>query len=213
MRTIASSFIVLLSLTVSAHAEPTVVVGNHVLLANTAGQLISITVSGIEPNTVNGITFAFEIDGGGPDYGGPLGPRITEVDVDSGPSIWVSPNSAGHNVPNVFIDASGQWGGVDFITTTGFVNVASGIVITLQIDTTGIAGGVHSLSLVGNNNDDAIALNFGPSHFTGQNFVSSITDGTIFMPEPSSVVLGLLGIAVFGVIALRKRHARTQRAE
>jgi len=82
--------------------------------------------------------------------------------------------------------------------------------VTLTIDTTGIGGGVFALEMIGNNNDDGIALNVGPSTFLFGNGggISTIIDGTIVVPEPSSVVLSLLGIAGFGVVAIRKRRAR-----
>ena len=76
-RKTALSLAILLCLTAVAQAVPTIIVGNWLLLPNTAGQHISINVTGIEPNTVNGIIFSVMINGGGPAYGGTPGPIIT----------------------------------------------------------------------------------------------------------------------------------------
>jgi hypothetical protein len=204
-RAIALSLAILFCLTAVVQAEPTIVIGNYNLQPNLAGQLIPITVTGIAPNTVNGVTFAMSIDNGGPAFGGSLGPIITGIDIDSGPTIWASPNAAGHNPPNFGQAPPDQLVAIYFLTTSGFVNVASGLVMTLIVDTTGFGPGVHSFSLT---TGSAIEDNFGPSDFTGQNFVSSIQgDGLIIMPEPSSVALGLFAVAGFGVVAIRKRPA------
>ena len=211
-RKVGLSLAILLCLTAVVQANPTIVVGNYNLLANTAGQTIPITVTGIAPNTVNGMTFAISIDNGGPTYGGSLGPVITAIDVDSGPTIWNPPNAAGHNPPNFGQAPPSQLVAIDFLTTTGFVTASSGLVMTLIVDATGFGPGIHTFSIT---SGSAIEDNFGPSDFTGQNFVSSIQgSGTIDLdvPEPSSVVLGLSAIAGFGVVVIRKRRARTLRA-
>jgi hypothetical protein len=209
-RKVGLSLAILLCLTASVLANPVVTVGNYNLLANTAGQTIVMTVSGIDPNNVSGIVMAVETDNGGPAFpGGVVGPLITGIDWDSGPSIWVFPNSAGHNPANTFL--AGQSATSDFLTTSGFVNVNSGILVTLTIDTTGLGPGVHSLQLIGNQVDDAIANSTGPTDFTYSlsGGSSTITDGTItIVPEPSSVVLGLFAIAGLGAVAIRKRRAR-----
>lgn len=206
-RIVGLSLAILLCLTAVAQAVPTVVVGTYNLLPNTAGQTITLLVSGIDPNTVNGIVFAANISNGGPGYGGTLGPVFTAMDWDSGPSIWVSPNAAGHNVPNDFIDAGGQLVTSDFLTTSGFVTATGGTFVTLIINTTGFASGSYPFSITSGN---AIELTVGPTDFTGQNFTSSIQgNGTItIVPEPSSVVLGLFAVAGLGAVAIRKRRAR-----
>lgn len=208
-RKVGLSLALLLCLSAVAQADPTVVVGNFNLQPNLAGQTIQLTVSGIAPNTVNGITLAAEIADGGPSFGGTLGPVFTGIDFDAGPSIWVAPNSAGHNPPNIFFDSGGQVVNGDFLTTAGFVLVNGGIFVTLTIDTTGFNGGVFPLQLIGNGVSDGIANTTGPTDFTGQNFVSSIVDGTItIVPEPSSVVLGLFAMVGLGAVAIRRRRAR-----
>lgn len=191
-----------LCLTTAAQAEPTVVGGVHNLLVNTDGQLVQISVTGIAPETVNGMTFYFATGDGGPEFGGFEAPRISSIDVDSGPTIWNPPNSAGHDPPFIYIDDNGQFAAVEFLTTEGYVNVSSGLVLTLTIDTTGVSEGLYLLELTGG----WVADNVGISDFTGQNFTSSIINGSIFLhPEPSSIVTGLIAVTAFALIAVRKR--------
>jgi hypothetical protein len=195
---------VVLCLTASAQAIPTIVVGNHNLLPNTAGQQIPINVTGIGVNEVNGITLSVMTNDGGVPYGGTPGPIITAVDDDSGPTIGVPPSVAtGHNAPAEFFDNQLYSG--NFLTVSGFVTVANGLVATLTIDTTGFAGGVYDLQLIG----FALEENVGNTGFIGNISAESITNGTItIVPEPSSVVLGLFAVAGLGAVAIRKRRAR-----
>ena len=200
-RALALILTMLLCLTAAVQAAPTIVVGNHALQANTAGQTVPIYVTGIEPNTVNGITLSVMIGGGGPAYGGTAGPTITDIDFDSGPTIWVPPSvPTGHNAAATYFD--GQLASATFLTVSGFVTATSGLVATLTIDMTGF-GGVYSLELIGT----ALEENVGNTDFIGQNFVSSITNGTVgWVPEPGSMVLGLIGLAGFTLVAVRKRR-------
>ena len=197
---------IVLCLTASAQAIPTIVVGDHLLLANTPGQLIPINVTGISANEVNGITLSVMINDGGVPYGGTPGPIITAMDFDSGPTIWVPPSvPSGHNAPATFFD--NQLASANFLTVSGFVTASSGLVATLTIDTTGFyCLGINSLDLVGT----ALEENVGNTGFIGNITAESISNGTVgnLCPEPSSVVLGLLSLAVFGVVAIRKRRIR-----
>lgn len=208
----------LLGLSASVMADPVVTIGNHVLQPNLAGQTIQLTVTGITPDntgvaagSVSGLVGVYQTSGGGPSYGGTVGPTITGISYSAGPSIWVVPNTTAGFVPGApFFDGGGQLAYGDLVTSSGHVLVTNGVFVTLTIDTTGIGGGVFALEMIGNNNDDGIALNVGPSTFLFGNGggISTIIDGTIVVPEPSSVVLSLLGIAGFGVVAIRKRRAR-----
>jgi hypothetical protein len=202
-RKVILSLGILFCLTAVAQAGPTIVVGNHFLIPNTAGQIIPISVTGIAPNTVNGIVFSVAISGGGPAYGGALGPVITAMNFDSGPTIWLPPSAPGHNLPSMWFDPGGQLAEGDFLIYSGFVTATSGLVATLTIDTTGFFG--HwTLDLTGGVLDDVT----GSTTFTGQNFVGSITNGSIIAePEPSSMVLGLFAVVGFGAVVFRKRRA------
>ena len=214
------SLALLLGLTSSALADVVVTIGNHNLLPNAAGQTIQLTVSGISgdttgvaPNSVSGLVAAYQTSGGGPGYtGGSPGPKITGIDYNAGPSIWVVPNTPAGYVPGAaFFDGGGQLAQQDLVTTSGHVLVNGGIFVTLTIDTTGFAGGVFPLQMIGDGAEDGIASNFGASTFLfGQGGgVSNITDGTItIVPEPSSVVLGLFAMAGLGAVVIRKRRAR-----
>jgi PEP-CTERM motif-containing protein len=196
-----------LDLTGSAEAA-TITLGNYsYLLANTAGQPIPILVTDIVPNTVNGMTFSVAIDDGGPAYGGALGPKITAIDVDSGPTIWVPPSvAAGHNVPATYFDPGGQLASVNFLTVSGFVNATSGLLVTLIIDTTGVHD-LHKLTLTG----AVLADLVGDTEFIGTAAATTTINYPAFggtgavigvlddpwppeVPEPSSFVLAALGL-------------------
>jgi len=195
-------------LTAVAQAIPTIVVGNHILAGNTAGQTIQIDVTGITANEVNGITLSVAINNGGVSNGGTPGPIITAVDYDSGPSIWVPPSvPTGHNAPAEFLDANGQFYSGNFLTVSGFVTATSGRVATLTISTVGFGPGVYNLDLV----SPFLEENSGNTGFIGNITAESITNGFITIlpvPEPSSVVLGMFAVAGLGAVAIRKRRAR-----
>jgi hypothetical protein len=200
---ILASAIAVLCLTAVSQAAPTIVVGNWNLLP-AAGQQILINVSGIEPNTVSGIAFSVMIDGGGPAYGGALGPVITAMDFDSGPTIWMPPSApAGRNNPFEFFDVGGQLATAGFMLVDGFVTADSGLVVTLTIDMTGLGVGVHTLALFGG----ALEETFGNTEFIGQNSFISITNGLIvYVPEPNSLILGWFALA--GLFAWGWRRKR-----
>lgn len=197
------SAIAVVCLTAVSQAAPTMIVGTRNLMPGVPGQEVPLYVTGIEPNTVVGIIFAVMIDGGGPAYGGTLGPVITAMDFDSGPTIWNPPNAAGHNPPNVFFD--GQYADADFLLTSGFVTAGSGLVVTLTIDMTGFGLGDHTLDLVGAA-FESHSLN--STDFVGQNFVSHIENGLIHqVPEPSSLILGWFALAsLIGLVAWRRKR-------
>ena len=210
-RKVGSSVAILLCLTAVAQAIPTVVVGDHSqLLNNTAGQLIQLEVSGITPNTVNGISLGVAINNGGPGFGGLLGPTITAFDWASGPTIWEEPwTPAGFFRQHAdYFDPGGQLAQSVIITVSGFTNQSGGLLVNLIVDTTGIGPGVYSLDLFGGTIADVV----GNTTFTGLGNPDpgqSLFNGTItLLPEPSSVVLGLSAIAGFGVVVFRKCRAR-----
>jgi hypothetical protein len=94
-------------------------------------------------------------------------------------------------------------------TATGTVS-ANGLLATLVIDTTGFFGGTWNLSLG--------ATLSGPTDWAGSVFPGGgnhpvddpqIEDGHIsIIPEPSSVVLAMFGMAGLSAVAIRRRRAR-----
>ena len=208
----------------SQAATFTITVGNYDLLPNTPGQEIPLYVTGIvpradvasppNPGNVQGMRLAAAINDGGSLGGGAPGPTISSIDVDSGPTIWVAPQSPfGHGPADTFI--LGQFAVTSFNTTPGYVNVTSGLLATLVIDTTGFNGGTYSLKLSDSPSHEIILVTTEMGGFN-QTFpapeipdVTSIIyqyyDGTAgqitIVPEPSSVVLaavGLIGLAAWG---------------
>jgi hypothetical protein len=213
----------------SQAATFTITVGNYDLLPNTPGQEIPLYVTGIvpradadpttqaNPGNVTGLILGAAINDGGSFWGGTPGPKISSIDVDSGSTIWVAPQSPfGHQAPNNFIN-TGQFAGIYVFTTQGYVNVTGGLFATLMIDTTGFNGGTYSLRL---SDSYPIDLVFDPtsSKLLGYNeslpkpeildvteIIYQYYDGTAgqitIVPEPSSMVLaalGLIGLAAWG---------------
>ena len=199
------------SLAVSCRAA-TIDMGNFILIPNTAGQTIQLEATGIAPGSVNGMTLSIAIGDGGPGYGGILGPKITSIDIDSGPTIWVPPSAPlGHVPPTTYIDPDGQIASVTFLTVSGSVSASSGRLATLVIDTTGIYG-LFKIALSGILLDDVI----GSTAFTGYAATTNInyqfydgTGGQLFVgpeaPEPSSFVLAAIGLIGLVVWKRRKR--------
>lgn len=206
--------IAVLGLAIGAQAAPVITpLGNYDLLPNTPGQKIPLYVTGILPNegptfpliagSVSGIYLAVAINEGGIAWGGTLGPKITSIDVDSGPTIWVPPNSpSGHIIPAEYND--GQLSSIGLLTNDGWVNVSGGQIATLLIDTTGFDSGTYSLTLSGG----TVANVLGDTDILGW-YGDDVYDafytgpaGTItIVPEPTSMVLaaiGLMGLAAWG---------------
>lgn len=127
--------------------NPTITVGNSVLLPNRANQNITINVSG--GVAVSGLDFNVEIAAGGTVNGGTAGPAITAVNLVTG-TIFGGNNSGQQN----FTSNSPQVYEGGIATTSGTVN-ATGLLATLTIDTTGFQGNTFSLKLSGFGNAGA----------------------------------------------------------
>ncbi len=199
------SLAIVLCLTAVAQAIPTIVVGNHNLLPNTAGQSVPITISGIDPGTVNGAFLSVQIgDGNGV---GNTGPSLTSFQWSAPPTIFNAPNTpSGLNAQTDDFGQGDQLANSGVLTVSGFTNQASGLLVTLIVDTSGINGGVFDLLLTGGLIPDFL----GDTDILSTEF-ENITNGTLTVvpiPEPSSVVLGLFAIAGLGAVAIRKRRAR-----
>ena len=217
--------IAVLGLAISAQAAPIITpLGNYNLLPNTPGQKIPLFITGIVPNdgptfplisgSVHGMVLSVAISGGGVAFGGTPGPIVSAIDVDSGPTIWVAPNSpAGHNPP--FEYYAGQLAQVNFLVPSGWVNVADGLLATLIVDTTGFNIGTYSLTLSSpmqeENTGDTVIIGYFGDDFVLPNLI--YYDGPAgqitIVPEPSSVVLaaiGLIGLAAWGWRRKRAMH-------
>lgn len=203
IRKVASCLAILLCVASVSNAATSIIVGNHVLLPNTSGQVIQIFVSG--GDQIQGMNFRAQI-GADPEnavtpvfqFGGP-GPSTIV-----GPGTIFAPNNVGMN-DVTFYPALFEAGTA---TATGTV-AANGLLATLVVDTTGFYGGTWALSLG--------ATLSGPTDWAGSvfqgNFVPdpNIEDGSIsipIIPEPSSVVLAMFGVASLSAVAIRRRRAR-----
>jgi hypothetical protein len=121
-----------------AQATPVVVVGNHTLLPNTAGQTIQINVTGGDP--VSALIANFQIGDGGPPNGGTtVGPAITSVDLTTG-TIFANSNAGTVVAEGV---SPLLWAGeVVTLDEDGKRTVpAAGLLATVTLDTTGIFSG------------------------------------------------------------------------
>jgi hypothetical protein len=167
-----------LSAVTAIGAQPTILVGDHSLQPEQAGQTIILNVSG--GDFVAGLNFNAQVADGGSEAGGTInGPKITGVDLLTG-TPFAGNNTGqteGGGVPQVAIYT---------VTTQNGTVSADGKLATLTLDTTGIAPGVYSLSLFETLN--------GPTSFlsgTGDTIDAAITDGSItIVPEPTIMALG-----------------------
>ena len=152
----------------------TIVVGNHIVLPNSAGQIVQVFVSG--GDAVSGVDFNAQIADGGIFAGGVVsGPAIAADIVNA--TIF-APNNVGDNNANpghVFGDM------VAFHSTTtasGAVS-ANGLLATLIIDTTGFASGTWPLKLAGTVNGNT-AFGSVPTNVTnGRITIGSFAPGQV----------------------------------
>ena len=168
-------------------ADPSIVVGSHNLLPNTAHQPIAIRVAGV--SSVGMFNLSAQIDAGT----GTTFPVFDGVDLTTG-TIF----AANHQDP-LDIGSTPYLATWSIMTASGTISSAEGLLATLYIDTTGISSGTSSL-LLGN------TLN-GPTIFydaTGLNQIPiTITEGFFtIVPEPASAALFLLAAPT---LLLRRR--------
>jgi hypothetical protein len=161
-----------------------VTIGNHVLLPNTANQVVSIWVSGGEQ--VAGEDFFAQIGDGGTFIGGSnTKPAFTNVDVING-TIFAANNNGPFGDPNGTPPGSNAahpliW--VDGTTTANGTVVAGGLLATLTLDTTGIISGTFPLVLTD------VANSLGPFDTTlrdanGELIPLSISNGSLIVAVP-----------------------------
>jgi len=184
--TIISGLSVLLLAALPA-STATIALEDYNLLANTPGQVITISVTG--GDDVDGLEFFLQVADGGPDAGGTIvGPEITNADILTG-TIFDGNNTgeaAGSVIPQFW-----QSG-----TTTDHDTVsADGLLATVTIDTTGFHEGEGPWDL---KMSDTL---MGDSGF--YQVETQITNGRIILPprngdendipEPATIVLMSLG--------------------
>jgi len=190
--------VTLLTLASAAQADMTIVVGDHQLLANTAGQTVQVFLVADAPDIAQGLTFNAQLGDGGPDAGGVDVTPLIQGDIVTG-TLFESnhnPVTDTSTPPSVL-----QLG---FATQSGNVNIPVGASLlgTLIFDTTGFGPGYTTTLALGN-------TLLGPTNLVGSETPLTIIDGNItIVPEPSSIVLSMFAVAGFGAVAIRRRRAR-----
>ena len=175
----ALGIVVVFGVAAVAGATPDIVVGTHRLIENKADQTIEIYVTG--GDDVQGLEFDVRIGGG------TSGPIFEDVDIFSG-AIFVA-HEANHYTSSYVNDRDAYQG----VTTTGGYISTYGLLATLTIDTTGLYDGEYDLSLIDTTE--------GRTNFAGVHV--DITDGLIIIPEPTSMMIILVGS---GLLIRRRRN-------
>jgi hypothetical protein len=158
-------------------------VGTHVLLPNTANQIVTIHVTGGEQ--IAGEDFYAQIGDGGAYLGGSNAkPAFTNVDVLVG-TMFAASNNGSYGDPNGTPPGNNAahpliW--VDGTSTVSGSVPASGLLATLTIDTTGLNSGTFPLRLT-------VASELGP-------FATTLWSASGPDPIPLSVSDGSLIVAV-----------------
>lgn len=180
-RTITSLLICVLGALVSAQAAVVISLGNISLPANTNNCSFDIMVSGGE--TVTDMVAYFEVEGGGPFYGGQAGPQITAIDFGAG-TIW-APVSGGFTAANS-VTYPTQLQEISLsLNQSSSQALATGKLCRVTLDTTGFTGGNFTFKMtatVGGN------TSFGNGTSA---VVSQIANGTLWVgqapPAPTPV--------------------------
>ncbi|MDZ4781998.1 MAG: Ig-like domain-containing protein [Planctomycetia bacterium] len=129
-------------------ALPQIAIGSHQLAANTAGQTVSIYVTGGVP--VSGLNLFVQVGDGGPERvqlglpAGKDGPAITNLNVKNNTIFVGVPDNPAidYVIPQV---ASASLS----IAQPGGTVAADGLLATITLDTTGLLGGVWDLKIKG----------------------------------------------------------------
>ena len=178
----------------AAGAAPLIIAGDHVLLPNTPGQKIYVMTSGQAGDEFAGVDLHMAI--------GACGPIVTEFDL-IGPGTLLFGNNMGQiSYFDPAFEAPTRLPAMTATTEVGLVG-PNGVLAILTLDTTGIALGQYSLSLT--------HPVFGPSDLPMFFETTLLQDGTLTVrgvPEPGSIVLGMLAAAGLIAAATRRRRAR-----
>lgn len=169
-----------------AIAQPTIVVGDHNLQPDTAGQEIKVFVTGGQ--AIDTLNLNVQIEDGLD------GPTIQDVDAIEG-TIFDANNDGGQfdtlADPRLFA--------ATVLTEFGTAVPADGLLATIFIDTTGLDSGTFDLKLADTFNGDTdfgVDSGFAP-------IIAEVTNGRItIVPEPATA---LLAMAAGGLAFLRLR--------
>lgn len=189
-----------------------IVVGNHNLQPNQAGQVVSLIMTGTD--AYKNSDLGLLINGGV--AGAPVVTHVFGATAGAIPianlagSIWEN-GQAG--VGGTFPDGTASVG-TGFRTIAGFETVgqssstASGIYVTLTFSTIGVAPGVYSFSLTDHPGFET-ALFFGvdPETFDPISVPLDILNGTLtVVPEPTSMMLGAIGMFGISIYVWRRKR-------
>jgi hypothetical protein len=210
---LATAFVICLA--ASLQATEIVSIGNHTLLPNTPHQTIDVMVTNDRATAVHleSLSFYAQVADGGPlALGHIVGPGITAT-IITPPEVF-SVNNVGVNDSNPGQEFGDQIVTLDTRTATLFITQAGLSTVLLgkiTVDTTGFFSG--SWPLIMSNTQG------GPATITAWGNVSNATnpqdpiaslfiDGSISVPEPSSIVLRLFAVAGLAIAAIRNHHDR-----
>jgi hypothetical protein len=190
--------VLLLSCAAGAMAVPVIIVGDHVLEANTPMQPIDIYVTG--GDAIVGVNLYCEIMtvGGGSITDPGAAPYIQAMDCLGTGAIFANNNDGQDDTDQDPADPDRfrYFEGREVVTQDG-TEPAEGLIGTVYVNTEGIFDGTWDLVLSDRNNG-------GGSDFGDPKNLPDITDGTITVPEP--VTLGLLGAGALGCLIRRRRR-------
>lgn len=190
MRVFTGSAIVLAAIAAPlAHAQPSISVGSHDLLANTANQTIEVFVTG--GDAIEGLNLHVQVDDGS----NTNGPVIQGVDAITG-TIFDSKTLFGQD------DVSPEpqlFSAIVIASDDADIN-ANGLLATITLDTTGLFAGTYDLKLAGTRNGDTnLGLEIGGT----ETIEPAITNGQItVVPEPTSAPL----LAAGGLVLSARRR-------
>ncbi len=192
-----------------------VVAGDHLLQANTAGQFVDIMIYG-EGKLNNAIVQAL-MESDVPGDSGLTGkvPSITAIDLVETGSLFELNNDG----VDRFLSYGG-WGYAgwaenaaatvlgpepDLIPTTVDLNPNGQLLARLTIDTTDIAPGNYGLNLGPFEVVEGFVMGTSFQDFVGS--VDVVSGSLNVVPEPSSLLLMCAGLAGLGVVVLRRKRA------
>ena len=185
----------------SAFAVPIISLSDWWLPSGVPGQVLPITIAdngqgtpipGAPAGQIGEVELNLFIDLGGP--------IITNIDL-IGPGTIFNGNNVGQtNLPDPYATPGNQPSAFTR-TVTGFVS-ANGVLAYVTVDTTGIKKGFYNFSLTNE---------LGPTNVGDTEVLPFFVRGSIFVdvPEPASIVMGLMGAAALGSLVIRKRLARS----